>query len=256
VILAVTGHRPPRLGGYRLPNAVFEAVMRSLDEQLLRLQPTAVYTGMALGVDQWAADLCAFNDIPYDAILPFEGYEAKWPSESQRVYNQLLEQARNRRFLAPRPPEGANVDGLIRMRNRYLVREADALLAVYNRDPRTGTGKTVDFALSMHKPVYFAEIRPDLWAQARTIWEQEEARREFRLSQERSRMVAQLGIRRNSERAERMAAFDPRRRQVAENFAQAFPVVVEAANEEKRVEQIKEDIQNHKPRRVIDLGDD
>jgi uncharacterized phage-like protein YoqJ len=254
MILAVTGHRPPKLGGYNVPNPVFDAVMRALDEALMRLQPETVLTGLAIGVDQWAASICHFNQIPYIAVIPFEGYDSRWPDRSKQDYQDLKSHAQRVVTLAPEPPEGANVDGLIRTRNRYLVRESEALLAVYNQDAGTGTGQTVNYAMQNNRPVHLVRLRPEIWAQARTTWEQEVARKAVREAQGRVQAVREF---RRAVVEERRP--DPPRRysrefqEQQEEFARHFPSAVKEADEEKKAEKLKEDVADLKPRRVIEI---
>jgi uncharacterized phage-like protein YoqJ len=256
MILAVTGHRPPRLGGFNVPNPVFDAVMRALDEQLMSLQPEMVLTGMGLGVDQWAADLCRLNEIPYTAVIPFEGYQNAWPAESRRTYDLLIRDAALVRTLASEPPEGANVAGLLRTRNRYLINESDALLAVYSQIRETGTGQAVGYAMEQHRPVYFAQIRPEMWALARTEWERFQAQKAFREAQHRE--VAVRGLRQRvtpaAVRPEPPTHFSRQTIADREDFAaHRFPDAVREANDEKRAEKIKEDVNELKPRRIIEV---
>ena len=257
MILAVTGHRPPKLGGYNLPNPVADAVMQALDEAFMRLRPERVYTGLALGVDQWAADICFANDIPYIAVIPFDGYGARWPEESQATYRLLLSRARSIRCLAREPPDGANVDGLIRTRNRYLIAETDALLAVFNGDAHSGTGQTVRIALQNNKPVHSVELSADIWAQARIRWDRTNARQQFNAAIQAARAVEPLQRRVNrTERVEPARRYSRVWQEEQDAFAQHFPSVVAEANQAKRHEKLKEDVTNLKPRRVIDIGED
>lgn len=252
MILAVTGHRPPKVGGYQTPNRVFEAIMRSMDEMFMRLMPTHVYTGMALGVDQWAADLCIVNSIPWTAVIPFEGYESRWPDESKEIYRRLMRQATTRRILAPEPPEGANVDVMIRNRNRYIVREAEALMAVWNGEAHSGTGQTITYATQLQRPIYMAQIRPQLWAEARTTYERLEARRDL----QRAQQVAAVIHRRPQRAQEPPGRWSPEFRAEQEAFAHRFAGIADEANTVKKAEKAKEDVANLKPRRVIDIGED
>lgn len=52
MILAVTGHRPDKIGGYDRNNPLRKKLLVKIDATLARLKPERVLTGMALGVDQ------------------------------------------------------------------------------------------------------------------------------------------------------------------------------------------------------------
>lgn len=90
-LVAVTGHRMDKLGGYT-PSAT-SAVLRTARWALSDLRPSHVITGMALGWDQAIAEACIDLNIPFTAAVPFEGQELRWPAESQRTYSRLLRQA-------------------------------------------------------------------------------------------------------------------------------------------------------------------
>jgi len=146
--LAVTGHRPNKLGGYDTPNPTYDAVRRALRTRLLELRPTKVLTGMALGVDQWVAELCIELQIPFVAVIPFPGQEKAWPRRAQRRYHTLLAQAVDRVIVSPGPyaPEKMH------LRNEWLVEHADELLSVWDGSPG-GTSSCRAYALKEGCPI-------------------------------------------------------------------------------------------------------
>lgn len=93
MIVAFSGHRPQRLGGFSLPNPTYIKVCKAIDAKLRELKPTKVICGMALGVDSWAANIAIKLDIPFIAAVPFEGHERKWPESSQKTFHKLLSKA-------------------------------------------------------------------------------------------------------------------------------------------------------------------
>src|ERR1700723_2400671 len=101
MILAITGHRPKKVGGYITPNTVYNTIMAAMDGALVSLMPEQVITGMALGVDQWMAELCILNDIPFIAAIPYDGFESKWPPASQFHYRDLLNKAATTHVVSP-----------------------------------------------------------------------------------------------------------------------------------------------------------
>ena len=94
----VTGHRPNKLGGYNKNHELNQAVIRTLRSRLEGLQTAygdalTVCSGMALGVDQWWAELATELDIPWIAFVPCKWQESKWPQASQEHYRWLINQA-------------------------------------------------------------------------------------------------------------------------------------------------------------------
>ena len=164
MILAITGHRPHKLGGYIIPNPVANAVMLKLVDSLEVLKPEVVLSGMALGVDQWTAQICVEMQIPFDAVIAFDGYEGKWPQQSQKWYRHLLTKARQVHMLHPGPYSPS----LLHQRNYWLVDHCDALLAVWDGKPGSGTAACVQYAQFKNppKPAYRLDLHPDIWAMA------------------------------------------------------------------------------------------
>lgn len=89
MIVAFTGHRPEKIGGYKLPNPTYLHVYKEIESTLKKLNPDKVISGMALGVDQIAAYIAYKLKIPFIAAVPFEGQEKAWPFKSQHIYKIL-----------------------------------------------------------------------------------------------------------------------------------------------------------------------
>ena len=127
LILAFAGHRPQKIGGY-WDSAVGQWVYEEMRGALLHIRPTLCLSGMALGVDQWGAELALALGIPFWAIVPFEGYEERWPDSAQAHYRELLAKAANTVYVC----SGGYDPQKMQRRNEYLVDKADVLLAVYD----------------------------------------------------------------------------------------------------------------------------
>jgi uncharacterized phage-like protein YoqJ len=149
MIIAFTGHRPDKLGGYKLPNPTYIKVCREIDSLLRELRPDNIITGMALGIDQWAASVAHKLGIPFVAAIPFEGQEKAWPLKSQRTYRLLRRLAVEEVIVC----EGEYAPAKMRLRNRWMVDNCDALIAVWNGSSG-GTGNCVQYANSVNKKIY------------------------------------------------------------------------------------------------------
>lgn len=152
MIVAITGHRPDKLGGYDIPNPTYNHVMRCLDDVLLELRPSRVLTGMALGVDQWMAELCLFNQVPITAAVPFEGFESVWPPASQEKVRNLLTQA-------AKPPNNVRIicdpgyqAWKLQRRNEWMVEHSDLLVAIFD-GTSGGTDNCIRYARTRNKQV-------------------------------------------------------------------------------------------------------
>jgi len=160
---AFTGHRPVRFSfGYDEEDEKCIRLKLTLAAQISRLIESGVstfYTGMALGTDQWCAEIVLYMKRQYRkvrlvAVLPCETQASKWsPEQRERYFNTL-----------------ANCDDVITLntrytpqcmleRNRYMVDHAAYLLAVYDGGNKGGTAYTVRYAREKKREIIV--IRPD-----------------------------------------------------------------------------------------------
>ena len=157
IACAFTGHRPksfPWKYNEASPDCV--ALKKVLATQITALANdgvTGFISGMALGVDLWAAqivlDLRKKNPtLKLCCALPCEGQEKKWPADKQELYRSILKQADDIHWES----RSYTPDCMLN-RNRYMVDQASILLAVYNGAYRSGTGMTVRDAQSKHRKI-------------------------------------------------------------------------------------------------------
>lgn len=154
MILAATGHRPVKLGGYGA--YVFARLKLGARHYLADAAPDRVISGMALGWDQawaWAAvDL----GIPFVAAMPFYGQETQWPEESRERYHDLLEHAAEVVTVC----EGGYAPWKMQRRNEWMVDHCDKMIALWDGS-NGGTANCVRYAERVGKPV------ENLWPQWR-----------------------------------------------------------------------------------------
>jgi uncharacterized phage-like protein YoqJ len=164
--LAVTGHRPNKLGGYRVPNPVSDAVGQLLLQYFERERPEEVITGMALGFDQWVAWVCVEMNIPFAAYIPCDSFTSRWSQMQVQEYQDLLPRARRVVFVSP--GEGYS-PALMQVRSVRMVNDADKVLALWN-GTAGGTANCIRYARSVPKPIDYLPLPVELWDHARE-WE-------------------------------------------------------------------------------------
>lgn len=148
MIVSFTGHRPPKLGGYNTPNPTYEFITNELRRVLKELSPKQAITGMALGVDQWAAEICIDLKIPFVAAVPFRGQELYWPEDSRKKYLDLLAHAERVECIN----QGGYASWKMQTRNQWMVNNSDLLIAVFDGTPG-GTKNCFDYAETEKKKI-------------------------------------------------------------------------------------------------------
>lgn len=147
VRIAVTGHRPDKLGGYSATEN-FKAIRRHMRE-FLEQAPDGeleLISGGALGIDQFWMEVGLYLDLPVVAALPFRGYDSRWPAESRKKYAQLLDKCQSVHYVSD---EGYSPSKL-QIRNIWMVDNCDVLVAYWNGSSG-GTQNCYDYAISQNK---------------------------------------------------------------------------------------------------------
>lgn len=139
-IVAGTGHRPDRLGGYG--DQAREEVEDFALEEIAALNPRIVITGMALGWDQAIALAAMELGIRFWAYLPFEGQEDKWPENAKRRFEKILNRAEKVVIVC----SGSYEPWKMQERNERMVDDCTLLSALYNGEKDGGTFNCVTYA--------------------------------------------------------------------------------------------------------------
>lgn len=137
-----TGHRPEKLdmSEGKVKSTLLREIMKSIKEGY-----TVFISGMARGVDMWAAEIVLElkednPDIKLIAAIPFEGFELKWSRDNQRQYNEILEKADLIKYICPKFSYSA-----YQIRNEWMVDHSSRVIAVFNGE-KSGTKNTIDYA--------------------------------------------------------------------------------------------------------------
>lgn len=154
MIIGCTGHRPDKLPnkqiGYMLPNPVYIKICQETEKLLLELKPEKCISGMALGYDQYFANICIKLKIPFIAAIPFEGQEMAWPEKSRKIYHKLLSSASEKIIVS----SGGYAKEKMQIRNEWIVNNCNKLLACWDGS-NGGTSNCVKYAQSINKDILF-----------------------------------------------------------------------------------------------------
>lgn len=150
MILAGTGHRPERTGGY---DKIARRELEDFASLMLKLyRPTRVISGMALGWDQALAVAAYRAGIPFDAYVPFDGQEGRWPSHAQARYHRIISAAENVKVVSG----GGFSSQAMQARNEAMVDNATAILALWDGVKSGGTWNCMLYARNKGVRVCYA----------------------------------------------------------------------------------------------------
>ena len=113
---------------------------------------THFITGMALGVDMYAAEIVLdlkskYPHITLESAIPCETQAIKWSVASRERYYNIAAKCDKETML-----QREYTPDCMDKRNRYMVDHADYILAVWNGCP-SGTGNTVRYAHKKGKSI-------------------------------------------------------------------------------------------------------
>ena len=159
---AFTGHRPQRFMFGAEDDARCTALKGVIRAQILSLIAQGYevfYTGMALGTDTWCAEAvlslkAAHPNIRLIAVVPCQTQADAWPAKQRQRYFNILMRCDGMKAISRLYTPTCMLE-----RNRYLVDNADIVLAVYDGKPRGGTAHAVRYAKARPLPVII--IDPD-----------------------------------------------------------------------------------------------
>lgn len=143
-LIAVTGHRPDKLGGY--DRDTFDWLRYYADRVLAEIKPSGVITGMAQGWDQAVASAAMLKHVPFYAYVPCTGQETVWPEPAQIRYRSLLKRAADVIVVTP----GSYTPHAMHARNEAMVDalpDTGKLVALYDGSPTGGTAACVRYAV-------------------------------------------------------------------------------------------------------------
>lgn len=159
--VSFTGHRPQNLPYFGEDDPAFLDMMSRLSAEIDRLIADGAeefYTGMARGVDTWAAELIlekkkSSPELRLIAVLPCPVQYKGWSRADIARYDAILAQCDRVMTISPR-----YTDDCMLKRDRALVELCDVLVAVYSGSSSGGTAYTVRYAQKNKRRV--AAIKP------------------------------------------------------------------------------------------------
>lgn len=165
MIYGVTGHRPPKLGGYNAET--IDRLARLANSVICAREDGEMWiTGMAQGWDLAIAEACITQGVPFHAGLAHPQQDSLWPHEQKERFKRVLSHAANVTIVSDEPSKGA-----YHVRDHWIVMNCDELVALWNGDRVGGTWATVRSAQKQNRPM--VNVWPEWYAsRPDTLWEE------------------------------------------------------------------------------------
>lgn len=141
--VSITGHRPEAID-----DMVW--VRAAIKQAYADMQATKVIQGMAAGVDLWSAAEAWNSKIPFVAAKPWAGHTPR--IADRKAYEWVVANAVE--VVAVSSAEAFPGNFIYHTRNKYMVDNADAVLAVWDGSLRGGTYACFQYAVQQGKPIY------------------------------------------------------------------------------------------------------
>lgn len=148
--IAVTGHRPNKLWGYKDSEPVLKA-LATIKSILINYHTQGykyIISGMALGMDMYVARMVLeLQEEGYDlkliAAIPFENQDSKWNEKDREFYKLICSKA----DIVVEVSDPIYDVTKLQRRNRWMVDHADRVFALWD-NTRGGTANCVKYAIS------------------------------------------------------------------------------------------------------------
>lgn len=152
-----TGHRPEKL--HNSPEHIKELLKKAI-EDAISCGYYVFISGMARGVDLWAAELVIEEKkhnpaIKLMCVSPYSGFEKKWSFRDQLEYNYVLRNADYIKYL-----NSHYTRYCFHTRNTYMVDNSSRIIAAFNGE-KGGTYNTINYAKSKNLEIVNILKYPD-----------------------------------------------------------------------------------------------
>lgn len=129
-----------------------QLLREEIERQIVEEGVTHFISGMAIGVDMYAAEIvlelkAKYPQITLESAIPCETQAVKWSSALRERYYMIASKCDKETLIQQRYTADC-----MHKRNRYMVDSSDTVIAVWNGTP-SGTGKTVRYAEEQKKTI-------------------------------------------------------------------------------------------------------
>lgn len=153
-----TGHRPNKLGGYdpRSPknNAMLLKLRKIIIDHIENKNVSIFITGMALGIDMWAARIVLalkskYPQLQLVAAVPCKNHSSKWIKQSQDEWQWIIDRCDHLHYVS----DEEYTKWCMQKRNEWMVDNSDYVIAVYDDSGKGGTYNCIRYAEKQGKKI-------------------------------------------------------------------------------------------------------
>lgn len=158
-VACFTGHRPDSLFGYK-PNTegnkkLLWKLKYIIEDHIENKGVDTFITGMALGIDMWAARIVfkvkeKYPHIKLIAAVPCKNQHNKWIDESKREWQMIINRCDEVHYVT----NEEYTKWCMQKRNEWMVDNSQYVIAVWNGG-KGGTGNCVNYAKKLNKEITY-----------------------------------------------------------------------------------------------------
>jgi uncharacterized phage-like protein YoqJ len=156
-ILAFTGHRPQRMGGFNPDNPTalwVRAQLAAAIGRAIRAGFRTFIAGGALGFDYRAAGTVLDQQQQLILALPFAGHDQRWNDQSRTELAALIQ----RTHAAGGEVHSISAPGYnpqkLTIRNHWMIDRAHAVIAGWDGGQQGGTWNAITYARNVQRPIF------------------------------------------------------------------------------------------------------
>jgi len=152
-----TGHRPNKLDGYNPKskgnNRMLLELRKIIVDHIENKDASIFITGMALGIDMWAARIIlalksTYPHLQLVAAIPCANHSSKWIQSSQDEWKIIIDQCDHVHYVS----DDEYTNWCMQKRNEWMVDNSDFIIAIYN-GVKGGTRNCITYADKKDKKI-------------------------------------------------------------------------------------------------------
>ena len=152
-VITIVGPRLQDLAGFDnkdVNNAICQLIVKTLEKH----PKSTLLTSANTGIEMWAAEAALQLNMPIELVIPCDNFQSKWPAAIRKIYDNIYQEASNRKVLSSEPWSGK----LMFAKEKYMCEQANLIYHFYSVPPRFMVGANCFGLLKDITCGYFIEL--------------------------------------------------------------------------------------------------